>query len=49
MKKTLIIYWAPGGSVEKAARMLHETIGIDKAELSDLASFEVSRFRNSKT
>lgn len=43
MKKTLIIYWAPGGSVEKAARMLHETIGIDKAELSDLASFEVSR------
>jgi flavodoxin I len=45
MKKTLILYWAPGGSVEKAARMLQQTIGADKAELSDLASFQVSRLQ----
>ncbi|MBK9291584.1 MAG: flavodoxin domain-containing protein [Bacteroidetes bacterium] len=43
MKKTLILYWAPGGSVEKAARMLQQVIGTDKAELSDVASFQVER------
>lgn len=43
MKKTLILYWAPGGSVEKAALMLQQTIGTDKAELCDVASFQVSR------
>ncbi|HMM11038.1 MAG TPA: flavodoxin domain-containing protein [Bacteroidales bacterium] len=43
MKKTLILYWAPGGSVEKAARMLSEIIGTEKTELFDVASFPVSR------
>lgn len=45
MKKTLIIYWATGGSVEKVAQMLHQTIGPDKTELCDVASFEVDRLK----
>jgi flavodoxin I len=43
MKKTILLYWAPGGNVEKAARQIQAQIGADKLEMLDVASFNVSR------
>ncbi len=42
MKKTVILYWATGGSVEKSAFLLRDTIGSDKVDLFDLGSFDIS-------
>jgi flavodoxin I len=42
MKKTLLLYWAPGGSVELAAKAICEEIGTEKVEISDVASFDVT-------
>lgn len=43
MKKTAILYWAKGGSVEKAAQTLLKVIGSDKADLFDLGSFNLEQ------
>ncbi len=43
MKKTLLLYWAPGGNVEEVAKLISDTIGRDKVELCDVASFDVER------
>lgn len=43
MKKTILLYWAPGGNVEKAARHIQEQIGADKLDMLDVASFNTSR------
>lgn len=43
MKNTLLLYWAPGGSVEFAAKAISEVIGSEKVELSDVASFDITR------
>ena len=40
MKKTAILYWAKGGSVEKTATTLLNMIGADKADLFDICSFD---------
>ncbi len=46
MKKTVILYWAKGGSVEKAANIVLNTIGNTKADLFDLADFELNKLEN---
>ncbi len=43
MKKTLLLYWAPGGNVELAAKAICEEIGTEKVEMCDVASFDVTR------
>lgn len=43
MKKTAILYWAKGGSVENVAYALLEAIGADKADLFDLGSFDLAK------
>lgn len=48
MNKTLLLYWAPGGSVEKVARMLVNQIGADKVDLCDVASCEKEKLASYK-
>lgn len=43
MKRTLLLYWAPGGSVELSAKAICEEIGTEKVEISDVASFDLSK------
>lgn len=43
MKKTLLLYWAPGGNVETAAHAICDAIGRDKVEMCDVASFDLSK------
>ncbi len=44
MSKTILLYWATGGNVEKAAKEIYTELGADKLEMADLASFDYSRF-----
>jgi len=46
MKKTILLYWAPGGNVEKAAVAIHQQLGKDKVEMLDVASFDTSNIDN---
>lgn len=48
MKKTVVLYWAPGGSVEKVAKMLLNAIGADKADLCDVASVDIEKLATYK-
>ncbi|MBW7847321.1 MAG: flavodoxin [Bacteroidales bacterium] len=43
MKKTLLLYWAPGGNVEEVAKLIRDAIGSEKVEFCDVASFDLSR------
>jgi flavodoxin I len=43
MKKTLLLFWAPGGNVENAARQIYRQFGPAGIEISDVASFDVQR------
>jgi len=44
MSKSILLYWAPGGNVEKAAKEIYSQMGAERLELSDLASFDYKRF-----
>lgn len=44
MSKTILLYWATGGNVEKAAKEIYAELGADKLEMADLASFDYQRF-----
>lgn len=44
MNKTILLYWAPGGNVEKAAKAIYEHMGADMLDMMDLASFDLDRF-----
>lgn len=46
MKKTLLLYWAPDGSVEHVAKAICEQIGTEKVEISDVASFNIQQLGN---
>jgi flavodoxin I len=43
MKKTALLYWAPGGNVEKAARTIFDTLNSDQVEISTVAGFDPGR------
>ncbi len=43
MKNTLLLYWAPGGTVELVAKTICEEIGLEKVKISDVASFDLSK------
>lgn len=45
MKKTLLLYWAPGGNVETTAKAIVKQIGTDKVELCSVASFEPAHLK----
>jgi len=46
MKKNVILYWAPGGNVEKNAKRIHELLVGHDFELMDLASFDTNEVEN---
>ncbi|MDD3636145.1 MAG: flavodoxin [Bacteroidales bacterium] len=46
MKKNVILYWAPGGNVEKNAKRIHEFLAGHDFELMDLASFDTNEVEN---
>lgn len=41
MKKIALLYWAPGGNVEKAARQIRDQLGKDRVFMAHLAEFEL--------
>ncbi|MCC7318283.1 MAG: flavodoxin domain-containing protein [Bacteroidales bacterium] len=43
MKNTLLLYWAPGGTVELVAKIIFQEIGHEKVEISDVASFDLTK------
>lgn len=43
MKKTALLYWAPGGNVEKAAREIFGYFDPGSVEMSTVAEFDTSR------
>jgi flavodoxin I len=43
MKKTVLLYWAPGGNVENAAREIYRQFGVNELEIADIAGFDVNR------
>ena len=43
MKKVVILYWAKGGNVEKAANVVYGKLGSEMADIYDLESFDLSR------
>jgi flavodoxin I len=43
MKKTVLLYWTPGGSVERAAKVICKQIGTDKVDLCDLSNFDINK------
>jgi flavodoxin I len=46
MKKTVLLYWAPGGNVEIAARQIYREFGTNELEIADVASFDVNRLND---
>lgn len=46
MKKTVLLYWAPGGNVENAAREIYRQFGINELEIADIAAFDVNRLND---
>lgn len=43
MKKIALLYWAPGGNVEKAAKEIFEQIGSENCFMAHLAAFDMNR------
>ncbi len=43
MKKIALLYWAPGGNVEKAAQQIREQLGPDKVFMAHLAEFDLDK------
>jgi flavodoxin long chain len=46
MKKIALLYWAPGGNVEKAAHEIYEQIGADKVFMAHLAAFNFDKLND---
>jgi flavodoxin I len=46
MKKNVILYWAPGGNVEKNAKLIHKHLAGYDFELMDLARFNTNEVEN---
>ena len=43
MKKTVLLYWAPGGNVENVAREIYRQFGVNELEIADIAGFDINR------
>lgn len=43
MKKTALLYWAPGGNVEKAAREIFDKLNSDQVDMFTVAGFDTAR------
>jgi flavodoxin I len=48
MKKNVILYWAPGGNVEKAAKNIHDLLKDYDFEMIDLVSYDINQINNTQ-
>lgn len=48
MKRNVILYWAPGGNVEKNAKRIHQLLDRHNFDIMDLASFDVNEIKNTQ-